>query len=164
MDEQTTQTTNADLRATYSSEFLVELLRRLSVTSTRHVSMIAKRMSLGFTEVVALHHLYDSGSMTAGELGRLMFLTRGAVTQLADRLERLGYLERRPHPEDRRSLLLMETKTGEEAALAQMDPFIREAQRGIAGLSAEDREVVGKFLEGVMHAMDPMTEAEKHPS
>jgi DNA-binding MarR family transcriptional regulator len=146
---------------TYSPEFLVELLRRLSVTSARHVSMIAKRMGLGFTEVVALHHLYDSGGLTAGELGRLMFLTKGAVTQLADRLERLGYLERRPNPADRRSLLLVETRAGEEEALRQMDPFMREAQQGIVALSPEDREVVGRFLEGVMRAMDPPAEAGK---
>ena len=148
-------------RAMYSPEFLVELLRRLSVTSARHVSMIAKRMGLGFTEVVALHHLYDSGGLTAGELAKLMFLTKGAVTQLADRLERLGYLQRRPNPKDRRSLLFVETRAGEEAALAQMDPFIREARRGIAALSPGDREVVGGFLEGVMRAMDPPTEAER---
>ncbi len=146
---------------TYSPEFLVELLRRLSVTSARHVSMIAKRMGLGFTEVVALHHLYDSGGLTAGELSSLMFLTKGAVTQLADRLERLGYLKRRPNPTDRRSLFLVETRAGEEAALAQMDPFVREARQGIATLSPEEREVVGRFLEGVMRAMDPPAEPGK---
>ncbi len=146
-----------ETQETYSPEFLVELLRRLSVTSARQVSMIAKRMGLGFTEVVALHHLYDSGGLTAGELGRLMFLSKGAVTQLADRLERLGYLDRRPNPKDRRSLILVETKAGEEAALKQMAPFTREAQRGIAALSPGEREVVGRFLEGVMRAMDPPT-------
>ena len=111
--------------------------------------------------MVALHHLYDSGGLTAGELARLMFLTKGAVTQLADRLERLGYLERRPNPADRRSLLLVETRSGEEAALAQIDPFIREAERGITALSAKDRETVGVFLESVMRAMDPPTEVGK---
>lgn len=59
----------------------------------------------------------DLAGRARWELGRLMFLSKGAVTQLADRLERLGYLERRPNPEDRRSLILVETKACEEAAL-----------------------------------------------
>jgi DNA-binding MarR family transcriptional regulator len=137
---------------------LVELLRRLSITSAKHVSMIAKRIGISFTEVVALHHLYDSRGLTAKELASLMFLTPGAVTQLADRLERAGYLERASNPADRRSLLLKETRAGEEAALRQMDPFLKEARRGIAALSVEEQEVVGRFLEGVMRAMDPPAE------
>lgn len=139
----------------YSPEFLVELLRRLSVTSARHVAMIAKTMGVSFTEVVALHHLYDTGGLTAKELASLMYLTPGAVTQLADRLERAGYLERAPNPADRRSLLLKETRAGEEAALKSLDPFMREARNSIATLSGEERELVGRFLQEVMRAMDP---------
>lgn len=130
-------------------------MRRLSVTSAKHVLMIAKRMGLSFTEVVTLQHLCDSQELTAKELASLMLLTPGAVTHLADRLERAGYLERVSNPADRRSLLLKETRAGEEAALRQMDPFLQEARRGIAELSIEEREVVGRFLEGVMRAMDP---------
>jgi DNA-binding MarR family transcriptional regulator len=142
-------------REAYSPEFLVELLRRLSVTSARHVSMIAKTMGVSFTEVVALHHLYDTGGLTSKELARLMFLTPGAVTQLADRLERAGYLERAPNPADRRSLLLRETRVGEEAALKSLDPFMREARVSISALSGEERELVGRFLAEVMRAMNP---------
>lgn len=138
-----------------SPEFLIELLRRLSVTSARHVAMISKAMGVSFTEVVALHHLYDSGGLTAKELASLMYLTPGAVTQLADKLERAGYLERTPNPRDRRSLLLKETKEGEEAVLGSMEPFFREAGRSISGLTREERELVGRFLQGVMLAMDP---------
>lgn len=38
-----------------------------------------------------------------------------------------------------------------------MDPFVREAREGIAALSPQEREVVGRFLEGVIRAMDPPT-------
>lgn len=145
----------------YSPEFIVELLRRLSVTGTRHVAMIAKRMGLGFTEVVALHHLYDSGGLTPKRLGELMFLTPGAVTQLVDKLERAGQLERAPNPADRRSLLLRQTATGEEAALRQMDPFILEARQSLTEFSDDERELVGQFLENVMRAMAPGDEGSK---
>lgn len=143
--------------AEYSPEFLIELLRRLSVTSAKHVSMIAKTMGISFTEVVALHHLYDSGGLTSKELASVMFLTPGAVTQLADRLEGAGYLERSPNLADRRSFLLKETEDGEGAALKSMEPFFRQAQGSIAGLTGVERELVGRFLEQVMRAMDPPT-------
>ena len=142
----------------YSPEFLVELLRRLSVTSAKHISMIAKTMDIGFTDVVALHHLYDSGGLTSKELAAVMFLTPGAVTQLADRLEHAGYLKRTPNPGDRRSFLLQETKNGEETALTSMQPFFRKAQGSISGLTGEERELIGRFLEEVMRAMNPPTD------
>ena len=141
--------------AEYSPDYVVELLRRISVTGSRHVAMLAKRMGLSFTEVVALHHLHGTGGLTPKRLGELMYLTPGAVTQLADRLERVGYLERIPNPPDRRSFLLKQTPTGEEEALRYMAPFMSEARRDTGELSSGDRELVGRFLENIMQAMDP---------
>lgn len=145
----------------YSPDLLIELLRRLSIESTRHVAMIAKKMNIGFTEVVALHHLYDSEGLTVGELGHRMFLTKGAATHLADRLETLGYLTRSSHPTDRRSVILTATTAGNDAALSEMKPFVREAMCQIGNLTPRQREVIGVFLVRVTQAMSPQTSTDE---
>ncbi|MEV7503142.1 MarR family transcriptional regulator [Streptomyces sp. NPDC093018] len=50
---------------------------------------------------------------------RSLRLTPSALTSLADRLERDGYLERRRHPTDCRTVVLALTATGKRAYAAE---------------------------------------------
>ena len=56
---------------------------------------------------------HDSAS--PGTIGRELGLTTGAVTNRVDRLEKKGYVTRRPDPRDRRSLQVQMTPTGRKA-------------------------------------------------
>src|SRR3954468_10886451 len=67
---------------------------------------------LSGTEVVALVHLFQEHTATAGELAARTGLTPGAVTALLDRLERRGYLTRVPPPDNRRTLRIALTPAG----------------------------------------------------
>ncbi|WP_083840839.1 MarR family winged helix-turn-helix transcriptional regulator [Saccharomonospora marina] len=49
---------------------------------------------------------------TAVELGEHLGVTKQAAVQLVDELDRRGYVERRPHPHDRRSRLVALTPRG----------------------------------------------------
>lgn len=134
---------------------LVEILRRVSILGNRHVAMLAKGMGVSMAEVAATHHLYGTGGMTPGSLGKLMYLTPGAVTQMADKLERAGYVRRVPNPGDRRSTLLQLTPEGEREALRRMEPMLRKAESVVEKLSPEERDIVAGFLEDVIIAMEP---------
>ncbi|MGI9825342.1 MarR family winged helix-turn-helix transcriptional regulator [Agromyces sp. Marseille-Q5079] len=50
------------------------------------------------------------------DLSRALSITIGAASKLVDRLERDGLATRRPHPDDRRSSLIMLTAAGEQTA------------------------------------------------
>ena len=140
----------------YSPEFISELLRRLSVASTRHVALLAQKMNLSPVEVTAMQHLQNTGGLTSGQLAERLFMTTGAITGLADRLEEAGFLKRVLNPRDRRSRLLLLTPAGVKEIMSYLGPFIEEMEKAIAQLSLEARESVGQFLETVIATMDPM--------
>lgn len=140
----------------YSPEFIGELLRRLSATSTRHVALLARKMNLSPVEVTAMQHLQNTGGLTPGQLAERLFMTSGAITGLADRLEEAGYLERVPNLQDRRSRLLLLTSAGEEEIMRHLGPFIKEMEQATTELSPEEQESVGRFLETVIATMDPL--------
>jgi DNA-binding MarR family transcriptional regulator len=50
--------------------------------------------------------LDQAGQLTPGEIAVQTGLTSGAVTAMLDRLERLGFVQRRPDPSDRRRVLV----------------------------------------------------------
>jgi DNA-binding MarR family transcriptional regulator len=56
-----------------------------------------------------VHHLIDGflgGIAAPGEFARWAFLTTGGVTVALDRLEKAGYIQREPNPQDRRSSII----------------------------------------------------------
>jgi DNA-binding MarR family transcriptional regulator len=46
------------------------------------------------------------GEAKPGEIAKMTGLTTGGVTVMLDRLEKKGYIERKPNPKDRRSTLI----------------------------------------------------------
>ena len=59
---------------------------------------LARRAGIGATDLDALEHLEADGPLTQRDLGERLSLTSGAVTMLVDRLERAGWMHRRPIP------------------------------------------------------------------
>jgi len=58
----------------------------------------------------------DGEGVTPKQAGEYLELTTGAMTSLIDRLEKRAHIERRPNPQDRRSILLHLTPSGAEVA------------------------------------------------
>lgn len=122
----------------------VTLLERLDVTSAQ----------LGALFVIA-----DSGDCTPGDLAERLDLNASAVTGLAERLERAGFISRRPHDEDRRVTLLALTDAGRDRLKAAR-PLIDELNgRLTAGFTAEETAVVVRFLENAIHHLSPSLKA-----
>ena len=67
-------------------------------------------------EALMLLHLSRSGALPLGKLGARLQVHPTSVTNLVDGLERAGYLERLPHPHDRRTTLAAITDDGRQVA------------------------------------------------
>jgi DNA-binding MarR family transcriptional regulator len=80
--------------------------RELSASTVRFHTAVAARRGLTATEEKALDVLLREGPLSHSELGRETGLRPASVTDLIDRLERKGYAERRPHPEDGRRVIV----------------------------------------------------------
>src|SRR5687767_9379055 len=79
-------------------------LRRFVLERRRFHVHLALRLGVTRTEFDALDELREGSGLTPGELGERLSLTSGSVTALVDRLERLGWAFREPHPDDRRKI------------------------------------------------------------
>jgi len=94
---------------------LVEVLRVLNANTLRLRTHFAAELGLGINELNALIHMINIGEMTPKGLAQRLSITTGSATAMIDRLENAGFLVRRPHPTDRRSLLLELTPAGMHA-------------------------------------------------
>jgi DNA-binding MarR family transcriptional regulator len=72
-------------------------------------------------EALMLLYLSRAGSLPMGKIGARLQVHPTSVTNLIDGLEKLGYAERTPHPEDRRTTLAAITARGREVASAATD-------------------------------------------
>ena len=73
------------------------------------------------------------------------------MTSLIDRLEKHGHLERRPNPEDRRSVLLHLTPSGTAVAREVGAVYSQAFQQVVA---TSDRAVVAAAFEGFAAALE----------
>ena len=72
-------------------------------------------------EALMLLYLSRAGSLPMGNIGVRLQVHPTSVTNLIDGLEKLGYAERTPHPDDRRTTLAAITGRGREVASAATD-------------------------------------------
>ncbi|MQY35729.1 hypothetical protein SRB17_37180 [Streptomyces sp. RB17] len=65
---------------------------------------LARRLGLNITDLTCFGFVLEAGDdlLTAGDLAARAHVTTGAVTGILNRLERAGYVTRRPDPADRR--------------------------------------------------------------
>lgn len=102
---------------------------------------VARHLGLTVNEVLALAHLQTHGPMSQRQLAAGLGMSPSAVTVMLDRLEPRGLVDRHPHPEDRRRMLVgvrtpAEDPLGLYAVMAK--PFL--------AMSVEDRREAARLL------------------
>ena len=122
-------------------------LQRWGLENDRYDLAVARAHGVGVTETRAVDHLQAAGELTPGELGEALSLTSGAVTALIDRLERLGWVTRSPHPDDRRSLVLRLTESCHELIETVWVSYTEALADAAADLPAAHRAALVRYLE-----------------
>ena len=90
--------------------------------------------------------LYANNGITIGELGQRVALDGSTVTGILDRMEKNGYVERRPNAGDRRSALVFLTGKAQQVA-PEIIPFADELDASIRkGHSPRDMAVFEHVL------------------
>ncbi|WP_459614868.1 MarR family winged helix-turn-helix transcriptional regulator [Bordetella sp. 2513F-2] len=67
---------------------------------------LAARLGLTLVEIKALLLIQELDGLPVGQLGQLLCLSSGGTTALLNRLEAAGFIRRRPHPLDRRAIVI----------------------------------------------------------
>jgi DNA-binding MarR family transcriptional regulator len=130
----------------------------MTVTSVMRVQQIwiarlnetLEPFELTFPRYEALMLLYFSraGALPLGKMGSRLQVHPTSVTNLVDGLERLGYVERTPHPRDRRTTLASVTDRGREVA-EQATAAMHDIRFGTEPLRNADLEALTDVLRRV---------------
>jgi DNA-binding MarR family transcriptional regulator len=115
-------------------------------------------MGMGETDLLALRYVLraerDGEMLTPGMLAKMLGISTASTTVLIDRLERRGHLARRPHPSDRRSLVVSST-TGSDAEVRATLGRMHQAMIEVAdGLDPRELGIVARFLAGMIEALE----------
>jgi DNA-binding MarR family transcriptional regulator len=120
--------------------------RENGVSAVLFRNALGRKLGLNVTDSECLSLLSIRGTSTPTELARYTGLTTGATTAMLDRLEKAGFVRRRPNPKDRRGVLVEITEKWSRTA----GPFVTGVQRAhhelIAGYSAEELQTIADFL------------------
>lgn len=118
---------------------VVSALHRFGQERDRLRSALARDLGVAPADVEALIQLQVNGAMTQRELGSRLMLTSGAVTTLVDRLARLGWVARRPNPDDRRSVLVERLGDGDDPPHPALDGVRVAIEAACASLGGRER-------------------------
>jgi DNA-binding MarR family transcriptional regulator len=109
---------------------------------------IAAHLGMSVAEWKCLGLLDQHGALTASRVAELSGFTTGAITGIVDRLERARYVRRRPHPDDRRSVIVEPWHMRE--LKERVAPIFRSLGRGMSeiadGYSAKELEAIAGFF------------------
>lgn len=127
---------------------LDDLTRELAAEITQIHRWMAEAAGLNATDLMALYFIRNGeGAVTPKMLAENLGLTSGATAILLNRLEQRSLVARKPHPRDRRAVLL---SLGDGAAieeLAGMRKHVRDANRAVYdSLTPHEAEIVRSFL------------------
>jgi DNA-binding MarR family transcriptional regulator len=141
---------------------LAKLLTAFRVLQTQHARVlhhesVVRGLNATDTRFVFFLAAADGDGVTPKQAGEYLELTTGAMTSLVDRLEQRGHLERRPNPQDRRSVLLHLTASGAEVA-RQIGAVYSDAFREV--VAPADRGRLAAAFTGLGDALDRHSRAE----
>lgn len=125
-----------------------ELLRDLVTELNQAYRWLAEQAGINHTDLMCLYLVRSGGGQStpkaiSGQLG----LSTGATAIMLNRLEAAGFVERRPHPTDRRGVLIALGPAAERTGILGLRDYVaRMNQDVIARYSAEELSIVRRFF------------------
>jgi DNA-binding MarR family transcriptional regulator len=111
-------------------------LMRQFVEANKHSQALKEQLGLGAgSGRIKVLFLLRQRPMTLAQLAEAHGVDRPYATIIVDKLEQLGFVERQPHPSDRRSKVVSLTPAGRDAA-ALADSIIGEPPAALRALGA----------------------------
>jgi DNA-binding MarR family transcriptional regulator len=132
------------------------------------VSRLARRLDLArgsafsehlldgwaFDVLSALRRAGEPYELSPGQLVQQTLVTSGTMTNRVDRLERSGFVDRRPDPGDRRGVLVRLTPAGRDVVDSAMADLIEQEKSLLSELSATDRAQLAGLLRRMLAPLE----------
>jgi DNA-binding MarR family transcriptional regulator len=100
----------------------------------------------------------DTPGITATEIGQRTQMDKVAVSRAVAGLMEVGYLERRPSPEDARRSLLFVTRAGRDIYELIVPLALAEEERLVATLTAKEQTELARLMEKLARVASPERE------
>ncbi len=137
------QTPDAQRLATQA---VMETIRTADLLFDR-IGQLLRPLGVSSAGGLVLGQLRDHGPMSPSELGERLIVTRATVTGVVDSLERRGYVQRSPNPDDRRGIIVGLTAAGLDVVARVRTIVHRNERDWMAALSDEE---VSTYI-GLLH-------------
>jgi DNA-binding MarR family transcriptional regulator len=138
---------------------LINLVRGITGAVTAHFAKIGLTEAR-FTLVMMIYRLeWEFGFATPSQLAKHAGIGRAAMTQMLDGLAQIGWIDRDPHPDDRRKFAIRLTPSSKE----QLERFLPEHFDRIArltsGLSASEIDSLKALMDKLQGGLAGISEA-----
>ena len=107
-----------------------------------------------FDVLSALRRAGTPYELSPGALMQQTLVTSGTMTNRVDRLEKRGFVQRRPAPSDRRGVLVRLTADGRRVVDAAMADLLQHEQAILSHLPARERDRLASGLRTLLAALE----------
>ncbi len=122
-------------------------IRRLGTEVDGLDQRAANRFGITRTDLHLIDRLRSDGPQTPSQLARSVGLTSGGLSIALERLERIGYIHRSPHPDDRRSVLVEATEAIVPLEDEVFGPLIQQMMSLLDTYGDRELTTVREFLD-----------------
>ncbi len=132
---------------------LVELFWHTSPGFTRWAESRMEQQGMTPQRLRLMGLLMDNGPMTMGALSDELGVTATNITALVDALQKAGLVERKPHPTDRRAIMIQPTAKAEKKLAEGCDLFKDRVSELFSGFNKSEQEQFLKFMNRMREAL-----------
>lgn len=121
-------------------------------------------MAMSENELLTVRYLLraagEGRSVSPRELTRYLGVSTASMTAIIDRLERSGHVTRRPHPSDRRSILVVATPASDIEVRRTLGPLHERMMAAVVDMTPEESAAVISCLTRLREAVDEVDDAD----
>ncbi|KOU57283.1 MarR family transcriptional regulator [Streptomyces sp. WM4235] len=136
---------------------LREQLRNMTLRQQRFERYLGRELHTDSAGLTVMGHLVSVGPTSPTDLARALGTSTAAMTLVIDRLVAAGHATRRPHPTDRRKVIVTPADDWEARSYAYVSPLIQGVTAAATNLTPEEQVTVAAFLERIIAAYDHAT-------
>ena len=131
-------------RPTATPAEALSAMDHLIATSLIGQQEMAQQIGLNVTDLTCFAYVIEAGEnlLTAGDLAARAHVTKGAVTGILNRLERAGYVTRRPDPTYRRRVRVAALPDAEVRVREVYEPYYARLNELFADYSPDEIAVL----------------------
>jgi DNA-binding MarR family transcriptional regulator len=129
-------------------------MRKASAMGVLISNAVAARVGLSPVELECLDYVVEQGEVTAGQISARSGLTTGAVTGLIDRLERAGFVKRKPSDSDRRKVFVVAQRESVSRLEALYLPVVEAMQKTVSAYTPAELDLIARFLDQASSASE----------